>query len=214
MQKSIIIVGMGPGLSMGMARKFGREGYAVGMISRTENKLTAYCDELKAMGVNACYAIADVVDDKKLTEALDILVKELGRVDVLHYNAVDARMKDLLDEEIEDLVRGFRISVANALVAVRHLLPKLAEHRGGVLLTGGGSADYPNPAMGSISLGKAGIKNLTYQLDASLKERNVYVGTVTVSGWINDESDTHSPDILAEKFWELNKNRSQIEVVY
>lgn len=214
MQKSIIIIGMGPRLSLGVAKKFGQEGYAVGMISRTESNLIHFQNELQSVGITSCYATADVADDKQLVKALEELSAELGQVDVLHYNAVDMRIKDILEEEIDDLVNGFRISVANALVAVRFLLPILEKTRGAILLTGGGAADYPNPAMGSISLGKAGVKNLTYQLDAALKERKVYVGTVTVSGWINHESDTHSPDILAEKFWELHKNRTQIELVY
>lgn len=214
MKKTIIIIGMGPGLSMSTARRFGKEGYQIGMISRTEHKLKLYQQELDELGITAAYETVDVADDKKLKEALDALVGKFGGLDVLHYNAVDYRIKDIMLEDIEDLVTGFRISVGNALVAVRHVLPHLEKAKGAVLLTGGGAANYPNPAMGTISLGKAGIKNLTYQLDAALKERNVYVGTVTVSGWIKRESATHSPDILADKFWELHVDRDQIELVY
>ena len=35
----IAIVGVGPGLGLSIARRFGREGYAVALISRTQSRL-------------------------------------------------------------------------------------------------------------------------------------------------------------------------------
>ncbi|MBY0432642.1 MAG: hypothetical protein K2U26_00880, partial [Cyclobacteriaceae bacterium] len=71
-----------------------------------------------------------------------------------------------------------------------------------------------NPDMASISLGKAGIRNLALQLHTVLKKEGVFVGTVTIGGWIQLNSTTHSPKILAEKFWTLNAQRNTVEVVY
>ncbi|WP_020601838.1 SDR family NAD(P)-dependent oxidoreductase [Spirosoma spitsbergense] len=214
MKKSIIIVGMGPGLSYGIAERFGREGFIVGMISRTVEKLETYQKQLAKQGIESVFATADVSNEAELVAALDSLTVQLGRVDVLQYNAVDYRMKFILDETIDDLTNGFRISVGNALLSVRHLLPKLTETGGAVLLTGGGSANYPSPEMGSISLGKAGIKNLAYQLNPALAEMGIFLGTVTVSGGISPDSPTHSPAILSEKFWALYQARNPVEVVY
>ncbi len=210
----MIIIGMGPGLSYGIAERFGREGFVVGMISRNSEKLAAYQQQLAGQGIESVFATADVSSETELTVALDLLTAQLSRVDVLQYNAVDYRMKFILNETIDDLTNGFRISVGNALVSVRHLLPKLTETGGAVLLTGGGAANYPSPEMGSISLGKAGIKNLAYQLNPVLAERGIFLGTVTVSGGISADSPTHSPAILSEKFWALYQARNPVEVVY
>lgn len=68
--------------------------------------------------------------------------------------------------------------------------------------------------MSSISLGKAGIKNLTYQLNEALKEKQVFVGTITICNMISEDSATHNPTILANKFWELNESRNEIEIIY
>jgi NADP-dependent 3-hydroxy acid dehydrogenase YdfG len=138
----------------------------------------------------------------------------MGTIDVLQYNAVDYRMNPLMSETADTLTTGFRISVANALAATQTLLPDLKSVKGAVLLTGGGSGNHPNPNMASISLGKAGIRNLAVQLNEVLKAEGVYVGTLTIGGWIQPESETHSPKILAEKFWELYQNRNQVEVIY
>ena len=212
--KTVIIVGMGPGMAMGLAEKFGKEGFRIGMISRTESKLQTYVEQLRQKRILSDYSVADASDTAQLIKAIDALKKRLGRVDVLQYNAVDARYVNIMDEDVDDLVKGFRISVGNAFAATMELLPELKQRKGAVLFTGGGTATNPNPDFASISLGKAGIRNLAYQLNRTLKEQGVFVGTVTVGGWIHHESETHSPEILAQKFWELYQRRDQVELVY
>jgi NADP-dependent 3-hydroxy acid dehydrogenase YdfG len=214
MSKSIIIVGMGAGLSTGIAEKFGNEGYQVGMISRSTDKLIQFQETLSQKRITAFYATADVADEKQLQVALKELVKKLNGLDVLQYNAVDYRMKHILEETIADLTNGFKISVGNVLVATQEVLPFLQERKGSILLTGGASANYPDPNMASISLGKAGIRNLAFQLNNVLKSKDVFVGTVTIGGWINHESETHSPKQIAEQFWKLNQERDKVEIEY
>ena len=214
MKKSIIIVGMGPGLSSGVAEKFGSEGYQVGMISRNADKLAVLKNEYHAKGIQSSYTIADAAHTDELLKAIQKLIDEFRGIDVLHYNAVDYRQKFLLDETVEDLANGFKISVANALASSRYVLPYLKKVNGSVLITGGGAANIPNPDMASISLGKAGIRNLALQLHEVFKKEKVFVGTVTINGWIQHESKTHSPKILAQKFWELNERRNVVEVSY
>lgn len=214
MKKSIIIVGMGPGLSLGVAEKFGGEKYVVGMISRSTDKLLDFQKQLSAKNIESFFETADVANTTELISAIKKLKEKLGRVDVLHYNAVDYRMKPLMEETIDDLTNGFKTSVANVLAATRELLPELKRSKGAILLTGGATATKPNPDMASISLGKAGIRNLAYQLHQVLIPEGVYVGTLTIDGWIQHESATHSPQILAEKFWQLNAARDRVEEEY
>ncbi len=212
--KSMIIVGMGPGMSTGMAERFGREGFKIGMISRSAEKLAGYQSRLAGMGIESHYAPADVADTDALLQAVQILKEKLGGLDVLNYNAVDYRMVPLMEESVETLTRGFKISVANAFAVVKAFYADLKAAKSAVLITGGGTANYPNPQMASISLGKAGIRNLAFQLHQIAKADEIYVGTLTVSGWIHHESTTHSPAILAEKFWQMYKSRHPVEVVH
>jgi len=214
MQKSILIIGMGQGLSLAIAEKFGKEGYQVGMISRSADKLAGFQLHLDKMGIVSNYEKADLSDTEQMIEAIEKLKVKLPVFGILHYNAVDARMIPLMEETADSLTTGFRISVGNVLEAVKALMDDLLESKGSVLLTGGGSANYPNASIASISLGKAGIQSLAYMLSDSLKAKGIYVGTLTVSGWINPESKTHSPAILAEKFWKMNKDRKVVEVTY
>ena len=64
---------------------------------------------------------------------------------------------------------------------------------------------------GSLSIGKAGIRNLALQLHAPLKADGIYLGTLTITDTVTPNSATHSFDIVADKFWELFQNRSEAE---
>jgi short-subunit dehydrogenase len=214
MNKNLIIVGAGPGLSFGLAEKFGNEGFAVGLISRNEEKLQKQVAELKKLNITAHYASADAYDSKSLEAAILSLKNQMGEIDTLIYNAAALKMKNLMDETTEELVDDFKITVANAYHSVKILMDDLKKNKGSILLTGGAFALYPNHNFGSLSLGKAGLRSLAFQLNEALKSENIYVGTLTINGYIQHSSETHSPKILAEKFWKLHQERTEIEVIY
>lgn len=214
MNKGIIIVGMGEGMSMGMARRFASEGFHIGMISRNEAKLQGYQNAFTEEGIPSSFSSADVGSTKELEKAITNLATTMPSVDVLNYNANDGRLKFLLEEDIDDLTHGFRISVGNALTATRLLIPHLKANKGAVLLTGGGTALHPLPELASISLGKAGMRNLAYQLNQVLAKEGIYVGTLTINGAISWESPQHSPAILADKFYEMYQSRKEVEVIF
>jgi short-subunit dehydrogenase len=214
MTKTILIIGMGQGLSFGIAEKFGKEGYQVGMISRSADKLLGFQNKLKEQGIVSAFATADVADTDQMLHAINEIKTKLGSISILEYNATDLHGKNLMEETAEDLTAGFTLSVANAFAATKALRADLKENKGAVLFTGGGTAIHPNADFASLSLGKAGLRNLTFQLHDALKADYIFVGTVTISGVISPDSKTHSPEILAQKFWELSQARNQVEIIY
>jgi short-subunit dehydrogenase len=214
MKRNLIIIGAGPGLSTGIAEKFGKEGFAIGLVSRNAEKLTQQVNALEVIGVNAYYATADAYNKDSLAKAIASLQSQMGTIHTLVYNAAALKMKSILEETSDELADDFKISVANAFHSVKVLHSDLKATKGNVLLTGGYFAIEPNKLFGSLSLGKAALRNLAFQLNDALKEDEIYVGTVTINGYIQHSSETHSPKILAEKFWELHQNRNTIEIHY
>lgn len=214
MKKNIIIVGAGPNLSLAIADKFAENNFAIGLVSRNEEKLQAQVANFTTRGIKAVYAVADAYDTLQIEAAVNQLANELGSVEVVLYNAAAMKYKNIIDEKTEDVVADFKVTVANAFHVVKTLHSKLAAVNGAVLFTGGGLALHPNVQVGSLSLGKAALRNLAYQLHEVLQKDDIYVGTVTVNNAIEPQSHTHSPKILANKFWELYVNRSVAELLY
>ena len=210
--KSILIIGAGPGFSEGVAEKFGAEGYAVGLISRNAAKLQGMVDKLGKKGITCHFVAANAGNQQELEQAIAEIKTKLGGVSVLLYNAAASKTKDIWTETANELLEDFKLNVANALFASQVLHEDLKSNKGAILFTGGGLSRNPNPQYGSLAIGKAGILNLALQLNQRLKADEIFVGTITINGFIRPASPTHSPKILADKLWKLFQERREAEV--
>ena len=211
MSKSILIIGAGPGISTAVAQKFGENGYSIGLINRNAETARAIITGLAEKGITAFSSTADVADTAALQGAITDLRQKLGGVNVLLYNAAAIKVKDILSETAEELAADFKVNVGGALESIKFLYNDLKRNGGAVLLTGGGLANYPHPMYGSLSIGKAGIRNLALQLHDPLKADGIYLGTLTITDTVTPDSETHSFTIVADKFWELFLNRNEVE---
>ncbi|MGW7689867.1 SDR family NAD(P)-dependent oxidoreductase [Streptomyces asiaticus] len=64
------LIGAGPGLGVAVTRRFGREGFDIAFVSRSQDRLDALAAELGRDGVHARGFAADVRDHQSLTAAL------------------------------------------------------------------------------------------------------------------------------------------------
>jgi short-subunit dehydrogenase len=215
--KVCVIVGMGPGLSLGVAKRFGREGFAIAMLARRAQVLAQQKAALSAASITAEGFAADAGDAVSLAAALDRVAAEMGPIDVLVYNAAAVRYKPLSELTVDELIADFRVNVAGALAAAQKVIPSMrARGAGTVLFTGGGFALAPVPAMAALGIGKAGIRNLAMSLHAEHKDAGVHVGTVTICGLVKPGT-VFDPDRIADQFWRLHAQepgRFEAEIQY
>lgn len=204
MDKVIFIVGMGPGVSAAVARRFAREGYAVGAVARSADKLERQLAAQRSAGVAAAGATADAGDIGSLRQALNALRAELGDARVLVYNAAGMTYRPLADLSPEQFSADLAVSVVGAFAAVQQVLPAMRAQRSGtILLTGGGFAFEPMPTMASLGVGKAAIRNLAFSLHSDLKDSGVHAATVTICGTVAPGS-AYDPDRIADVYWQLH----------
>jgi short-subunit dehydrogenase len=204
MDKVIFIVGMGPGVSAAVARRFAREGYAVGAVARSADKLEQQLAALRSLGATVAGATADAADIGSLRAALDSLQARLGDASVLVYNAAGMTYLPLAALDPEQFAADLAVSVVGAFAAAQQVLPGMrAKRSGSVLLTGGGFAFEPMPVMASLGVGKAAIRNLAFSLYADLKDSGVHAATVTICGMVAPGTP-FEPDRIAEAYWQLH----------
>lgn len=216
--KLITIVGMGKGISLAIAYRFGREGYSVAMISRTEAFLKKHQKKLTQNGLNAHYFVGNAGNESSLQSAFDQIKSDMGDTDVLVYNAAILNSTTPSELTFNDLVDEFKVNVAGALVAVHAVVPSMkANKKGTIILTGGGLSIHPLKDYASLAIGKAGIKSLTQTLAQEYEPDGIHVATVTVCGWVKPEDKKYSPTAIAEQYWKLHIQPSghfQKEIVY
>jgi short-subunit dehydrogenase len=211
-----VIVGMGEGNGMAIARRFAGAGFEIVMLARNEQRLQGYQSTLQSEGITSYYFLADAGDEANLTSTFATIQNQLGIPAVLIYNTAVPRMENILQTTYDTLVNDFRANVAGVMVCVQSVLPAMEQQqRGTILLTGGGFSLYPQPDFVSLSIGKAGIRVLANTLHAALQNSPIKVGTVTICGTVNGDDPKYSSDRIAEEYWKLHSaENAEYEVVY
>lgn len=203
----LIIVGAGPGISQATARHFGARGFTVALVARREQALVDLANELKEVEVPSLHRVADSADEAGLSKALGQIQAEAGVPAVLLYNAAHIKWKRLLDDTAAGLSADFAVNVAGALTAVRAVLPAmLAANTGSLLFTGSTFATDPMPAFGSLSISKAGLRNLAHGLAKSVAETALRVHYLNIQGRVTADDAQRNPAAIAERCWQLHES--------
>ena len=216
-QPLCLIVGFGPGNGLGIARAFGRAGFALALLSRNPAKQAPWQVSLENDGIAARQYSADAANEASLNDAIAKAENELGGTIVLVYNALSATFGKPSALAPETLVTDFRVNVTGALAAVRAVLPGMKTRgHGSILFTGGGWALQPWDEAASPSIGKAGLRSLAFTLAQELHGTGVRVGTVTICGEVAPGTP-FDPDKIGEIFLAMHRapeNEFQTEVVF
>lgn len=187
-KKVCTIVGVGPGLSLAIARRFAREGYQLSLLARRGNALEDYVAQLHQVGGRATTFVADASDDTSLQDALNQSKSQVGVPDVLVYNAAALEPGLPMTLSPATLVNDFKVNVAGALACTLGVVADMrAAGHGTLLFTGGGLALHPASQYASLSIGKAGLRSLTNSLAEELEPDGVHVATVTITGFITPD---------------------------
>jgi NADP-dependent 3-hydroxy acid dehydrogenase YdfG len=197
---SIVIVGAGPNLGAAVARRFGREGMSVGLVSRDAGKLEELANVLNEEGITADFAAADIRDADALAGAIRSLGEKLGPVEVLEYSPLPAKefMKPILETSVEDIRGPLEFSVLGAVAAATAVLgPMIEAGSGSILFTTGGAAIKPYPERAGVGVSFAGEVAYARMLHEALAPKGVHVAHTAIAGRIAP-GEAHEPDDVAE----------------
>lgn len=231
---TLAVVGVGPGLGMSIAHRFGRAGHHVALVSRTDARHAGYVASLSEAGIKAAAFVADVRDPAQVASTVDAITERFDLPEIVYYgpSALDSadRSTSIMETDGASVHQAMRLVYAAADI-VSAVLPGMVKRGSGALLIAGGlSSVVPMPALGSLSLSSAALRNYAVTLNAALAEHGVYAGTLTIGGLI-ERSDVHQlsradpqvfgagtpptldPDHIADVAWDLYTTRGRAEAV-
>ena len=109
----------------------------------------------------------------------------------------------LLSSSVDHLQTAYAVDVIGAIVVAQVVSPAMrAAGSGTIIVTGGGFADYPIPALATISLGKAALRSAATMLGSDLEADGIRVATLTIAGQIV-AGTAFDPVRIAERYWEV-----------
>ncbi|MGV8877213.1 MAG: SDR family NAD(P)-dependent oxidoreductase [Rhodoglobus sp.] len=203
----IAIIGAGPGLGAAVARRFGREGFAIALISRDQSKLDAVAAELEADGVTARGYAADVLQPAALEAALAQAAAELGEITTLQYSPLPSRdyLKPVLELTPELAAEALQFSALGLIHAVRAVLPAMREAGdGSILLINGGTSVKARAGFAGTSVAFPAESAYGEMLHDALEVEGVRVRQLVIPGGIPQLQLPNGIDDVASRLWEIH----------
>lgn len=207
---TIAIVGAGPNLGGAVARRFGREGYSVALISRDQDKVDDLAAALGKDGITAQGFAADVREPVELEGALARAAEVLGPITVLQYSPLPSRryLKPVLDLTPELALEALQFSAIGLIVAARAVLPAMREAgEGALLLINGGTSMQSRPDFAGTSVAFPAETAYGEMLHAALADEGIYVGQMVIPGSIPKLQIDNGIDGVAERIWAMYQAR-------
>ena len=199
----LLLIGAGPGLGMAIARRFAVGGYQLTLVARSADGLRDLTSGLSDTGADIGTIEADASDPDGLGAKMTELYHRDGAPGVIVYNAVIGAPDRLLTATVEHLQAAYAVDVISAIVAAQVAAPAMkAAGFGTIIVTGGGFADHPIPALATVSLGKAALRSAATMLGADLAPDGIRVATLTIAGQIV-AGTAFDPERIAERYWDV-----------
>lgn len=212
-----VVVGVGPGLGLSIARRFAREKYTVAILSRDLEKLTKMAEDIveKEKSGQVCAIRIDCADSKSVKEAFEA-VNSLGPVEALVYNANTPfpwPPPKFTEINAESFQRSITIPCVGAFLCVQQVIQGMVERQKGTLLFTGATASMRGGAgFSEIACGKFALRALAQSLAREYQPQGIHVAHIIVDGIISSaryntikEEDTMmKPDEIAEIYWHVH----------
>jgi NAD(P)-dependent dehydrogenase (short-subunit alcohol dehydrogenase family) len=182
--KVAVVTGAGTGVGKAVALALTREGYAVVLAGRRQDKLEETAGDAKAIGARTLVVPTDV-SDPAAVKALFARTKEaFGRLDVLFNNAgIGAPAMPLEDLPLETWQKVVATNLTGLFLCTQEAirLMKAQDPRGGRIINNGSiSAHTPRPRSVAYTATKHAVTGLTKQTALDCRGQDICCGQIDI----------------------------------
>ncbi len=207
-----MVSGAGQGLGRTVALEMVSEGAHVVLLERNRATLDAVMDEIAGLGGTARAFALDVTDYDAYRAAVESVIRDFGRIDVLVNNAaVNPPAKTILDDTLEDWRRTIAINLEAVYMGSKLVAPHMVERKSGRIIHVASIQGFASSGeVGSYNAAKGGILALTKSMAVELGPYNILVNSVapgfmsTPMSIVNGVNETETPDFIE---WYVKKGK-------
>jgi NAD(P)-dependent dehydrogenase (short-subunit alcohol dehydrogenase family) len=177
-----LVTGAGSGIGKAVAERLARENVTVGVLGRSEIELTETFNNIVADGGRAIVLVADISDEKQMRRAVQQLVAETGRLDIVVANAgingVWAPIDDLQPSEWDQTIA---VNLRGTYLTLHLTVPYLKGCGGGsivVVSSINGTRTFTTPGATAYTATKAAQVAMVQQLALELGKHGIRINAV------------------------------------
>lgn len=174
-----LITGASSGIGHAVALQLAKKGCHLGLIARRKDKLDALATEVRALGVRAAVATANVGNREEIFAAIGQVRQELGPIDLLFANSgvgLGTNLEPINLDQIENIIR---VNLMGTVYSICAVLPEMLQRGKGHLSAVSSLASYKGlPGESAYCASKAGINTYLEGLRIQLQDRGIAVTTI------------------------------------
>ncbi len=182
-----VLAGAGPGVGRSLALAAAREGSAVVVAARSEERVHSIVAEVEARGGAGLALTVDLTDSESCAALAARVKGEFGRVDaVANTGFWTEPERSLRDTDESTWHKAFDVNVVGAWRLIEHLIPLMPAGRGSIVLTGSQAGYKPSDTLAVYAAAKAALVSLVRSAAKQYGPAGVRVNSV-VPGSIGGE---------------------------
>ena len=175
----VLITGSSRGLGNAIARGFASAGALVILNGRNRDNLQRAVEQFKREGLRAFGYPFDVTLSLEVDQAVDLIEKEVGPIDILINNAgtnIRASLETVSDETWEEVLR---VNLSSVFRVSRAVARKMIERRQGKIINIASLAsEQARPSIAPYASAKGGVKMLTKAMAVEWARHNIQVNAI------------------------------------
>jgi short-subunit dehydrogenase len=182
--KIVLITGASSGFGEDTARLFAKEGATVLLAARRVDRLTALAEEIRAVGGQAFAVPLDVAELSQVEEAVQTILDNFGRIDILINNAGFGRLDWLenLDPQ-RDIEAQITVNLTGLIQLTRLVLPHMYRQGSGHIINMSSVAGHISAPLYTIyAASKHGVRGFTNALRREAEPFGVRVSGIYPGG--------------------------------
>ena len=179
--KVALITGAGSGIGKAAAVLLAKEGAKIGALGRSDEELKAVVSDIQATGGEAMILKADISQPEEMQQAVEQLVNQWGRLDIVFANAgingVWASLEDLTPQEWDKTID---VNLKGTFLTVKYAVPHLKKQGGSVIVTSSvnGTRMFSNTGATAYACTKAAQVAFTKMVALELAEQKIRVNVI------------------------------------
>lgn len=179
---AVVTAAAGAGIGAAIARRLAADGFDVVVTDAHERRSKELAEELAAQHGRSFLSLPlDVTDTQMIEAAMDRIVAERGRLDVLVNNAGWSKIEPVAEMSLETWQRCLDVDLTGTFLSMRHALPHMINAGSGAIVNISSIAAYETSTEhgAAYSAAKAGVLALTRVAAAENGKHGVRVNAIT-----------------------------------
>lgn len=132
--KIAVVTGASSGIGADAAVAYAEAGADVALLARRADKLEEVKRQIEALGKRAAAVPCDICEEESVKSAVETVLREFGRIDILLNNAGIAVTGGVEEVSVEDWDKSYDTNVRGSFLMCKYIVPHMIDNKYGKIV--------------------------------------------------------------------------------